>query len=366
MTSPSAKASVEKLKSYKPNFGKTIKKNLIRLSANESALGTSLGAVKVLNEYSNNLNRYPPQVSEDLINAIANRYSLNKNKIILGNGSDELISIIAQAFLETENEAIHTEYGFLQFPQAISITGAKAVVAKDINFTVSVDNILGRINKKTKLVFLANPNNPTSTYIPREEVIRLHNSIPSNVILVYDAAYSEYIRNDLYIDGSELVDQFNNVIMLRTFSKLHGLASLRLGWGYCSEDILNSLMKVRGPFSVNIAAIMAGTAAIEDIKFQEKSFQHNKIWMKWLENEIQLLKLDFQPSITNFLLVQFPETADHSAKKAETFLAERGILVRGMEVYGLPNHLRISIGNEMENKILVKELKSFLENNHEY
>ena len=365
MSAPLAKASVEKLKSYKPNFGKTIKKNLIRLSANESALGTSLDAVKVLNEYASNLNRYPPQVSEDLINSIANRYSLNKNKIILGNGSDELISIIAQAFLETENEAIHTEYGFLQFPQAISITGAKAVVAKDINFTVSVDNILGRINKKTKLVFLANPNNPTGTYIPREEVIRLHNSIPSNVILVYDAAYSEYIRNDLYIDGSELVDQFNNVIMLRTFSKLHGLASLRLGWGYCSEDILNSLMKVRGPFSVNIAAIMAGTAAIEDIKFQEKSFQHNKIWMKWLENEIQLLKLDFQPSITNFLLVQFPETADHSAKKAETFLAERGILVRGMEVYGLPNHLRISIGNEMENKILVKELKSFLENNHE-
>ena len=264
-----------------------------------------------------------------------------------------------------EDEAIHTEYGFLQFPQAISITGAKAIVAKDVNFTVSVDNILSRINKKTKLVFLANPNNPTGTYIPREEVIRLHNSIPSNIILVYDAAYSEYIRNDLYIDGSELVDKFNNVIMLRTFSKLHGLASLRLGWGYCSEDILNSLMKVRGPFSVNIAAIMAGTAAIEDIKFQEKSFQHNKIWMKWLENEIQLLKLDFQPSITNFLLVQFPETADHSAKKAETFLAERGILVRGMEVYGLPNHLRISIGNEIENKILVKELKSFLENNHE-
>ena len=342
-----------------------IKKNLIRLSANESALGTSLDAVKALNEYSNNLNRYPPQVSEDLINAIANRYSLNKNKIILGNGSDELISIIAQAFLEPEDEAIHTEYGFLQFPQAISITGAKAVVAKDVNFIVNVDNILSRINKKTKLVFLANPNNPTGTYIPREEVIRLHNSIPSNVILVYDAAYSKYSRNDMYIDGSELVDKFNNVIMLRTFSKLHGLASLRLGWGYCSEDILNSLMKVRGPFSVNIAAIMAGTAAIEDIKFQEKSFQHNKIWMKWLENEIQLLKLDFQPSITNFLLVQFPETDDHSAKKAETFLAERGILVRGMEVYGLPNHLRISIGNETENKILIRELKSFLENNHE-
>ena len=366
MTSPSAKASVEKLETYKPNFGKTIKKNLIRLSANESALGTSLEAVRVLNEFSNNLNRYPPQVSEDLINAIADRYSLNKNNIILGNGSDELISIIAQAFLEPEDEAIHTEYGFLQFPQAISITGAKPVVAKDIDFTVSVDNILEKINKKTKIIFLANANNPTGTYIPKKEVFRLHNSIPSNVILVYDAAYSEYINNDLYIDGSELVDKFNNVIMLRTFSKLHGLASLRLGWGYCSEYILNTLMKVRGPFSVNIAAMLAGTAAIQDIKFQEKSFQHNKKWMQWLKDEFKLLRLDFQPSITNFLLVKFPDTKNHNATNAEKFLADRGILVRGMKVYGLPNHLRISIGNEKENRVLIKELKSFLENSHEF
>ena len=206
MTSPSAKASVEKLKSYKPNFGKTIKKNLIRLSANESALGTSLDAVKVLNEYSNNLNRYPPQVSEDLINAIATRYSLNKNKIILGNGSDELISIIAQAFLEPEDEAIYTEFGFLQFPQAISIAGAMGVVANDVNHTASVDNILSKITKKTKLIFIANPNNPTGTFISKNEIIRLHESIPKNNLLVYDGAKSEFVVNEEYIYCSELVE----------------------------------------------------------------------------------------------------------------------------------------------------------------
>ena len=275
MKTLSAKKSVEMLVSYKPNFGKVTKKNLIRLSANESALGSSLNAIKALNSISNDLNRYPPQVSEDLIGSIAKRYSLNKDKIILGNGSDELISILAQAFLEPEDEAIYTQYGFLQFPQAISIAGGKAVVAKDINLTASVDNILSKINKKTKIIFLANANNPTGTYIKKQEVIRLVSSIPANVILAYDAAYSEYIDNNQYTDGSDLVDQYENVIMLRTFSKLHGLASLRLGWGYCSKYILNTLMKVRGPFSVNTGAMLAGKAAIEDIVFQKKSMIHN-------------------------------------------------------------------------------------------
>jgi len=365
MTTPLAKVTIEKLNSYKPNFGKATKKNLIRLSANESALGTSLDAIKAINSFSSNLNRYPPQVSEDLINAIAKRYSLNKSKIILGNGSDELISIIAQAFLGPEDEAIYTEYGFLQFPQAISIAGGVSVIAKDINFKANVDNILSKVNNKTKIIFLANPNNPTGTFIPKDEVKRLHKLIPSNVILVYDAAYSEYINDSQYIDGSELVNKYANVIMLRTFSKLHGLASLRLGWGYCSEYILNTLMKVRGPFSVNTCAMLAGTAAIEDIDFQEKSISHNKVWMQWFENELNHLKLDFQKSVTNFLLVKFPETKDHSAQNAENFLADRGILVRGMKVYGLPNHLRISIGNEIENKTLIKELKNFLKKNNE-
>ena len=362
MNNPTAKASIENLQTYKPNFGKSKINNLIRLSANEGALGTSLNVIKVIKSFTQNLNRYPPQVSDDLISAIAKRYFLDKRKIILGNGSDELISIITQAFLDTSDEAIYTEFGFLQFPQAISVAGAKGIVAKDVNFTANVDNILTKINKKTKLIFLANANNPTGTFIPKEEVIRLHKSIPSNILLVYDAAYSEYITNNDYFDGSSLVDQHKNVIMLRTFSKLHGLASLRLGWGYCSEYILNNLMKVRGPFSVNTAAMLAGIAAIEDIAFQEQSVAHNLKWMRWFEKELKILNLDFQISVTNFLLVKFPDDIHNSAQNAEKFLAEQGILVRGMNAYGLSNYLRVSIGNEEENIIFINALKSFLDN----
>ena len=362
MNNPAAKPSIEKLETYKPNFGKSKINNLIRLSANESALGTSLKAIKVLNSFTHNLNRYPPQVSDDLISAIANRYYLDKKKIILGNGSDELISILTQAFLEPSDEAIYTEFGFLQFPQAIAIAGAKGVVAKDVNFTVDVDNILSNINKKTKLIFLANANNPTGTFISKKEVIRLHKSIPSNVLLVYDAAYSEFIINNDYIDGSSLVDKHDNVIMLRTFSKLHGLASLRLGWGYCSEYILGNLMKVRGPFSVNTAAMLAGIAAIEDTEFQEKSVAHNVEWMQWFEKELKLLNLDFQKSVTNFLLIKFPNEVLNSAENAVKYLADKGILVRGMNAYGLPNYLRVSIGNEEENITFIKQLKNFLDN----
>ena len=362
MLGPSAKSSIEKLESYKPNFGNGKVKSLIRLSANEGALGTSSNAIKAINSFSTDLNRYPPQISENLVDAISKRYSVDRNKIILGNGSDELISILAQAFLSSEDEAIYTEYGFLQFSQAISIAGAKGVIAKDNKLTVSVDNILSNITKKTKLIFLANANNPTGTFITKDEVIRLHKSIPSNVLLVYDAAYSEFITHDDYIDGSELVDNSENVIMLRTFSKLHGLASLRLGWGYCSNYILNNLMKVRGPFSVNLAAILAGTAAINDIEFQKKSIGHNIKWMNWLEKELKKLNLSFQTSVTNFLLIKFSNETQFNAQSAEKFLASRGILVRGMAVYNLPSYLRVSLGTEEENRTLIKELKSFLEN----
>ena len=362
MLGPSAKSSIEKLESYKPNFGNGKVKSLIRLSANEGALGTSSNAIKAINSFSTDLNRYPPQISENLVDAISKRYSVDRNKIILGNGSDELISILAQAFLSSEDEAIYTEYGFLQFPQAISITGAKGVIAKDNKLTVSVDNILSNITKKTKLIFLANANNPTGTFISKDEVIRLHKSIPSNVLLVYDAAYSEFITHDDYIDGSELVDNSENVIMLRTFSKLHGLASLRLGWGYCSNYILNNLMKVRGPFSVNLAAILAGTAAINDIDFQNRSIEHNIKWMDWLEKELKKLNLSFQTSVTNFLLIKFSNETQFNAQSAEKFLASRGILVRGMSVYNLPSYLRVSLGTEEENMTLINELKSFLEN----
>jgi len=212
---------------------------------------------------------------------------------------------------------------------------------------------------------LANANNPTGTFISKDEVIRLHSSIPPNVLLVYDAAYSEFINHHDYIDGSSLVEKNENVIMLRTFSKLHGLASLRLGWGYCSQYILDNLMKVRGPFSVNTPAIIAGIAAVEDIDFQKLSVAHNFEWMAWFEKQLTILSLTFEKSLTNFLLIKFPNDIKYSAQSAEDFLAKKGILVRGMAVYNLPNYLRVSIGTEKENITLINELKIFLEKDND-
>ena len=348
--------SILELKPYKPNFGKTKVKNFIRLSANENPLGCSPNILKLKNI---DFNRYPPQHSESLIESISNRYNLDKNKIILGNGSDELISIIAQSFLNDGDEAIHTEYGFLQFSQAIKVAGGKSIVAKDNHLTVSVDNILEVVSQKTRLIYLANANNPTGTFISKTEVIRLIKSLPKNILLVYDAAYAEYINHTDYTDGTFLVEKYKNFVMLRTFSKLHGLAALRLGWAYCSREIGNILMSVRGPFSVNAIAINAGIIAIKDKTFQKKCLNYNIDNMKWMEKELNKLKISFQKSVVNFILLKFPTLKKFNAKNAEKFLSKKGILVRGMQAYNLEHYLRVSLGTKKENVVFINALKEF-------
>ncbi len=354
----SPKKSIAKLKSYKPNFGKSDSKKVIRLSANENPLGCSRKISKSINKSI--FNRYPPQLSDELIASIAKKYNLDENKIILSNGSDELISIIAQSYLNVGDEAIYTQYGFLQFPQAIAVAGGKSVVAKDIKLTVSIDNILKKITKKTRLIFLANPNNPTGTFVEKKEVINLIVNLPSNILLVYDAAYAEYIDNSNYLDGVELVEKNENVIMIRTFSKLHGLAGLRLGWGYCSKKILKILMTVKPPFSVNTIAINSGIIAIRDSRFQKKSFEYNKKNMIWMENQLDKLNICYQKSVANFVLIRFPNSEKHNAKQAENFFLKKGVLVRAMDAYSLNEYIRISLGTIGENKIFVKYLKEFL------
>ncbi len=349
--------SILDLKSYKPNFGKTKIKNLIRLSANENPLGCSPKISDLIKRVE--FNRYPPQQSLDLIKSISQRFDIDDRKIMLGNGSDELISVIAQSFLNDGDEAIHTEFGFLQFPQSIAVAGGKSIIAKDDNFTVSVDNILKSITNKTRIIFLANANNPTGTFITKSEVIRLINSIPKNVLLVYDAAYAEYISNPDYIDGISLVENYENFIMLRTFSKLHGLAGLRLGWAYGSEYLLNILRSVRGPFSVNSVAINAGIIAIKDIDFQKHCLNYNLDSMRWIETQLNKLKISYNKSVTNFLLVEFPLSDRFSSKRAVEFLAKNGVLVRDMDTYKLPNFIRVSLGTKKENEILINLLHKF-------
>ena len=354
------KKTLRKLKAYRPAVIESKGKDVIRLSVNEGALGPSPLATKAIEEWATKkhfFHRYPDQIDENLIEAISSRYNLQKQNIVLGNGSDDLIQLICNAFLDSDDEAIHTEFGFLVFPQSIKIAGGKAVCAEDKNYIVSIQNIVDKITNKTKLIFLANPNNPTGTMINSNEINELITSLRSDIILVIDAAYAEYVEHDHYIDGASLVEKYNNVIMLRTFSKLHGLASLRLGWAYCPILISNLLKSIRPAFSVNALASFAGTASIQDIEFQKQSFFHNKKLRDWTFQKLAQEEIDFIPSVANFFLINLK-----TEKRAEDLLKnleDRNIYVRGMKPYNLHAFLRVSIGTKLEMKKFLKNTIDF-------
>ena len=340
---------IQSLVSYRPNFGKNLSKPLIRLSVNENGIGCSPLVEESIRTNELALHRYPSQQDEALINSIASRFNLNPKKILTGNGSDELIYLLCNAFLNPGDEAIHTEYGFLVFPQAIKIARGIPIVAPDNNYTVSVDSIISKVTAKTKIVFLANPNNPTGSMISEREVSKLIELLPKSVVLVLDWAYCEYVVSGLS-DAAKLVESNENIVMLRTFSKLFGIASLRLGWGYFPPDILAILQSIRGPFSVNQIAALAGRVAMEDIAFQEESVTHNQFWMNEIVNRFNEMGVKTLKGKANFMLLDFRDTSGPSAKIVALRLMQQNIQLRDMNPYGLPEMLRMSIGstNEME------------------
>jgi histidinol-phosphate aminotransferase len=228
------------------------------------------------------------------------------------------------------------------------------------NYTADVDAMLAAVTAKTKLVFLANPNNPTGTYLPFDEVKRLHRGLSSHVLLVLDAAYAEYVRRNDYEAGIELVATSENVVMCRTFSKIHGLAALRLGWMFAPAHIVDVINRIRGPFNVSDASIAAGIAAIEDVEHQERSREHNTRWLDWLTQEIGTLGFEVTPSSANFVLIHFPHTKGRTAKDADAFLTARGLILRYVAAYQLPHALRLSIGTEEANRLVVDALRDFL------
>jgi histidinol-phosphate aminotransferase len=238
-------------------------------------------------------------------------------------------------------------------------TGAKAIAAPEKDFTANVDAILKAVTPRTKVVFLANPNNPTGTYVPFDEVKRLQKSLPAHVLLVLDAAYAEYVQRNDYESGIELVATTDNVVMTRTFSKIHGLAALRLGWMYGPAHVVDAINRIRGPFNVTGPAIAAGIAAVHDTAHLEKSRAHNTCWLAWLTEEIGRLGLKVTPSAANFVLIHFPETKGRTAKEADAFLTKRGLILRQVGVYKLPNALRMSVGTEEANRLVVQALKEF-------
>jgi histidinol-phosphate aminotransferase len=342
-------------KSSAPGVAKVFK-----LSSNETPLGPSPHAIAAYNEAGKHLEDYPDGAATALREAIGQTFGLDPARIVCGAGSDDLLNLIARAYLKDGDEAIHATHGFLVYPIATLAAGAKPVVAPETDYTANVDHLLSVVTAKTRVVFLANPNNPTGTYISFDEVKRLHRGLPPHVLLVLDAAYAEYVDRNDYEAGIELVATSENVVMCRTFSKIYGLAALRLGWMYGPAHIVDAVNRVRGPFNVNAPAIAAGIAAIRDTAHVEKARAHNKHWLAWLTEEIRELGLKVTPSVANFVLIHFPETPGRTAKEADAFLTKRGLILRGVAGYKLPHALRMTVGSEEANHLVVAALRDFL------
>ena len=333
---------------------------IFKLSSNETPLGPSPKAIAAYNAIGKHLEDYPDGSASELRDAIGRVFGLDPARIVCGAGSDDLLNLLARAYLADGDEAIHTTHGFLVYPIATLGTGATPVVAPEKDFTANVDEILKRVTPKTKMVFLANPNNPTGTYLPFDEVKRLHRGLPPHVLFVVDAAYAEYVSHNDYESGIELVATSENVVMTRTFSKIHGLAALRLGWMYGPAHVIDAINRIRGPFNVNAPAIAAGIAAIEDAAHQQRSREHNTEWLAWLTEEIAKLGLHVTPSAANFVLIHFPLDKGRTAAEANAFLMKRGLILRQVSAYKLPHALRMSVGTEEANRLVVKALAEFL------
>src|SRR5215207_3662824 len=331
-----------------------------KLSSNETLLGPSPRAIEAVRRAAGELESYPDGTAAALREAIAAKYGLDPARIVCGSGSDELLSLLTHAYVGPGDEGVFTEHGFLVYRIAILAAGGKPVVVPETNYTADVDAILAAVTARTKVMFLANPNNPTGTYLPFDEVKRLHAGLPPQVLLVLDAAYAEYVRRNDYASGLELVATAENVVMTRTFSKIYGLAALRLGWMVGPAHIADAVNRIRGPFNVNAPAIEAGVAAIADDAHVADAVTHNERWLSWVTGEVEALGLQVTPSVGNFILIHFPPDAGRTAKDADAFLTKRGLIMRAVGAYGLPNALRMTIGDEEANRLVVAALAEFV------
>ncbi|HOY77535.1 MAG TPA: histidinol-phosphate transaminase [Hyphomonadaceae bacterium] len=331
-----------------------------KLASNENPLGASPKARAVYAELAAKLELYPDGMAKDLKAAIAKKHGLDASRIVVGSGSDEVFLMLGRAYLGPGDESICTAHAFAIYAIIAQQQGSKIIEVAEKNFTADVDAILAAVTPKTKIVWLANPNNPTGTYLPYDEVKRLHAGLPSNVLLVLDGAYAEFVRKNDYASGIELVSQFDNVMMTRTFSKLYGLAGLRVGWGYAPAHVIDAIEKVRMPFNVNLTAQAAAIAALEDDAFNEESLAHNDRELPRLVGELRGMGLEVIDGVGNFCVARFPETKGKTAAEALQFMKERGVTVRGLSGYKMPNHLRISVGTVEGNNAALKLLHEFL------
>jgi len=351
MTLPRALAHLDALRAYQAAGGFS---PLHNLSANEACLGASEAAAQALRGNVDAPFQYPDGSCTALREAIAARYSLKEQQVICTAGSEELISLIVQAFVAPEEEVLFSQYGFIKYDLAARAYGAKPVRATEKAFTADVDSLLAAVSAATRVLFLANPNNPTGTLLPGGELRRLRDGLRPDILLVVDAAYAEYVDDEQYDDGLTLADSTSNTLMLRTFSKIHGLAALRCGWGYGALELINVLNKVRGAFNVSTPAQVAATAAIQDLVHEARAREHNLKWREWLAAQLSDAGYQVCPSATNFLMIEFDDI--HHCHRAAAQLQQQGVLALSLGGYGLPQAMRITVGAESANRAVVRAL----------
>lgn len=331
-----------------------------KLSSNETPLGPSPKALAALTEAASKLALYPDGTAAHLRSAIAARYGLDPARIVCGAGSDELLSFLAYAFMGPGTEGIYTEHGFLVYRIAILAAGGTPVVVPERELRADVDALLAAVTARTRIVYLANPNNPTGTYLSVQEIRRLHAGLPAHVLLVLDGAYAEYVGADDYSAGLDLVLDSENVVMTRTFSKIHGLATLRIGWMVGPPDVVDAVNRIRGPFNISGIGIAAGAAAIADEAHVAAAVAHNDTWLARMTERVAALGLTVTPSVANFILVHFPQSPGRTAAEADAHLTARGVIVRRVSAYGLPDSLRVTIGTEAANEAFLAALTEFV------
>ncbi|MGH6818184.1 MAG: histidinol-phosphate transaminase [Methylovirgula sp.] len=354
---PQPRPGVLAIEPYVPGKRGAGSGKVYKLSSNETPFGPSPRAKEAFRNCADELSIYPDGSSRALREAIGACYGLDPARIVCGAGSDELIFLLAYAFIGPGDEGISTRHGFAIYRIATLAAGGTPVIAEERDLTANVDEILAKVTARTKIVFLANPNNPTGTYLNFAEIQRLAAALPRHVLLVLDAAYAEYVTHRDYSSGVEFVQTNANVVMTRTFSKIYGLAALRLGWLYAPAEIYDAIDRLRGPFNVSTPAMRAGIAALADLAHLEKSIAHNEAWLTRLAHEIATLGIGVTPSAANFLLLHFADPTE--ARAADAFLTSRGLILRAVDSYGLPHCLRLTVGTEEANRLVVAALAKF-------
>ena len=334
--------------------------NPVKLSANENILGCSPGAQEAYLAAAGNLATYPDGRGNGLRAALAEHYRIEPNRLILGCGTDEIFALLNQVFLRAGDNIVQGQWGFGAYAIGARANEGEVRFAPEPNYRIDVDAMIAAVDERTRLVFLANPANPTGTFITKAEVARLHAGLPSHVLLVLDGAYAEFNADPSFDDGLELARDGHNIVVTHTFSKLHGLAALRVGWAYAPAAVADAIERVRLPFNTSIPAQTAAIAALADTEFQERARAHVEQWRPWLTQQLGGLGLEVTPSSANFMMFEFPATPGKTAAEAEAYLASRGLILRGLASYGLTNHLRLTIGLEEHNRAVVDALAAFM------